>query len=143
HRPRPQPGEVEELLGRLPPRARDILRSTRELAGDTRLYLVGGTVRDLIIGAGSKDIDTVIEGGSAEGLATRLQQRLGGTLAWHVDFGTCTLVLDDGPTLDLATAREEVYAHSGALPEVTPSILEQDLARRDFTINAIALRLQP
>src|SRR5690606_13848499 len=143
HHPRPQPREVEELLGRLPPRARDILRITRELAGDARLYLVGGTVRDLIIGAGSKDIDMVIEGENAERLATRLQQRLGGTLSCHVDFGTCTLALDDGPTLDLATAREEVYAHPGALPEVTPSSLEQDLARRDFTINALALRLQP
>lgn len=143
HQPRREPGEVEELLGRLPPRALATLKTTQELAGDARLYLVGGTVRDLIIGAGSKDIDTVVEGDSAERLATRLQQRLGGTLSCHVDFGTCTLALDDGPTIDIATAREEVYAHPGALPEVTPSSLEQDLARRDFTINAIALRLQP
>src|SRR5690606_6206126 len=114
HRPRRVPGEVEELLGRLPPRANAVLHTTRELAGGARLYLVGGTVRDLIIGAGSKDMDMVVERDSAERLATRLQQRLGGTLSCHVDFGTCTLALDDGLTLDLATAREEVYAHPGA-----------------------------
>lgn len=143
HRPNREPGEVEELLGRLPPRARATLAATSALAGAASLYLVGGTVRDLIIGAGSKDIDMVVEGDTAERLATHLQQRLGGTLSCHVEFGTCTLALEDGPTIDVATAREEVYAHPGALPEVTPSSLKQDLARRDFTINAMALRLQP
>src|SRR5690606_27395154 len=65
HRPQIVPGEVEELLSRLPPRAREILATTKELAGEARLYLVGGTVRDLIIGAGSKDIDMVVEGDRA------------------------------------------------------------------------------
>lgn len=143
HQTSREPGEVEELLTRLPPRAREALAEMIALAGTARLYLVGGTVRDLIIGAGNKDIDTVVEGGTAERLATVLQQRLGGTLSCHVDFGTCTLVLDDGLTIDVATAREEVYAHPGALPEVTPSSLKQDLARRDFSINAMALRLHP
>lgn len=143
HRPDSEPGEVSELLARLPPRVQEILAVTQELAGGARLYLVGGTVRDLIIGAGSKDLDVVVEGDTAERLAARLQQRLGGTLSSHVDFGTSTLALEDGPTVDVATAREEVYAHPGALPAVTPSSLRQDLARRDFTINAMALRLQP
>lgn len=143
HRPESAPGEVAELISRLPPRAREVVSQTQRLAGDARLYLVGGTVRDLLIGAGSKDIDLVVEGDQAERLAGRLQQNLGGTLAAHVDFGTSTLALEDGPTIDIATAREEVYAHPGALPEVSPSSLRQDLARRDFTVNAIALRLQP
>src|SRR5690606_36707619 len=85
----------------------------------------------------------VIEGDSAKRVATRQQQRRGGTLSCHINFGTCTLDLDDGPTVDLATTREEDYAHPGALPDVTPRLLAQDQARRDFTINALALRLQP
>ncbi|HET8986171.1 MAG TPA: hypothetical protein VFN03_10470, partial [Trueperaceae bacterium] len=70
-------------------------------------------------------------------------QALGGTLACHVAFGTCTLDLDDGLALDLAGAREETYARPGALPDVAPASLKQDLERRDFTINAMALRLRP
>ena len=113
------------------------------LAGSSTVHLVGGTVRDLLLGTGNKDLDLVVEGQTAEVLGTKLQQALGGTLACHVTFGTCNLALDDGLSLDLAGAREEVYSFPGALPDVAPASLKQDLERRDFTINAMALRLQP
>lgn len=136
-------GEAQTLLARLPPRAQQVVQAVKEVAGDLPVYLVGGTVRDLMLGAGSKDVDLVVEGGDVEALATRLQRRLGGTLACHVEFGTCTLDLPGGPVVDLAAAREETYARPGALPHVSPSSVKQDLARRDFTINAMAVRLNP
>jgi tRNA nucleotidyltransferase (CCA-adding enzyme) len=134
---------MAKLLDRLPPRASDVLETVARLAEPASVYLVGGTVRDLLLGAGSQDLDLVVEGQTAETLGTRAQQVLGGTLACHVAFGTCTLTLDDGLSLDLAGAREETYARPGALPDVAPASLKQDLERRDFTINAMALRLRP
>ncbi len=131
------------LLARLPPSAQKALQAARSVAGDASLYLVGGTVRDALLGAGFKDLDLAVEGGTAEQLGARLQARLGGTLACHVPFGTCTLTLDDGLVVDLATAREEIYDHPGALPDVTPSTVRKDLSRRDFTVNAMALRFHP
>ncbi len=135
--------EATALLGRLPPHAQEVLNTATELAGDHPIYLVGGTVRDLMLGAGSKDVDLVVEGGEVQRFASRVQRRLGGELSCHADFATCTLRLEDGLVVDIATAREETYARPGALPDVSPSSVKQDLARRDFTINAMAVRVQP
>ncbi len=168
HRVSLRPDGAEQLLQRLPSSAKVVLAAAAEVAtevaaigadgaaasvagpavrggGGARspLYLVGGTVRDLMLGAGVKDLDLVVEREAAESFGARLQARLGGTLSCHVDFGTCTLALDDGVTLDLATAREETYSRPGVLPAVTPSTLRKDLARRDFSVNALALRLSP
>ena len=135
--------EAQSLLGRLPPRARSVIEAAQELAGDQPVYLVGGTVRDLMLGAGSKDVDLVVEGGSVQRFGSKLQRKLGGELSCHADFATCTLRLEDELVVDLAAAREETYSHPGALPEVSPSSVKHDLARRDFTINAMAVRVQP
>ena len=134
---------AERLLDRLPPRARTVLDTVSHHADDAAVYLVGGTVRDLLLGAGSQDLDLVVENLSAETLGTALQHDIGGALACHLAFGTCTLALDDGLSLDLAAARAEVYPQPGALPDVAPASLKQDLERRDYTINAMALRLTP
>lgn len=131
------------VLERLPPSAQRALQTARAVAGDASLYLVGGTVRDALLGVGFKDLDLTVEGGTAERLGTRLHGRLGGTLACHMPFGTCTLTLDDGLIVDLATTREEIYEYPGALPSVTPSTVRKDLTRRDFTVNALALRFHP
>lgn len=139
---RPHDDRAATLLERLPDSAERVLASAAALAGDAALYLVGGTVRDLLLGAGIKDLDLVVEGSAAR-LGAHLQRELGGTLSAHVEFGTATLTLPSGLQLDLATAREETYSHPGALPEVTPSSIRKDMARRDFTINAMALRLNP
>lgn len=143
HRDLRQDDPAAALLERLPPSAMRAIDRAIALAGESTLLLVGGTVRDLLLGAGLKDLDLVVEGDTAERFGSRLQQALGGTLSCHVDFGTCTLRLDDGLVLDLATAREEVYARPGALPDVTPSTLRKDLSRRDFSVNAMALQLHP
>jgi tRNA nucleotidyltransferase (CCA-adding enzyme) len=112
------------------------IERVRDAAGDTPVYLVGGAVRDLLLGRDRADVDLVVAGD-----AVALARRLGGELAVHERFGTAT-VLAEGHPLDLATARAESYPQPGALPEVRPGSLEDDLARRDFTINAMALPLR-
>ena len=96
---------------------------------------MGGVVRDLLLGGAPIDLDLVVEE-DAEGFA----RSLGGSLTGHDRFGTATVVLD-GFVYDIARARRETYAHPGALPDVEPAPLSEDLERRDFTVNAIALAL--
>lgn len=139
---RPTFPRADKLLERLTPSARQALDHARQLSESAALYLVGGTVRDLMVGAGVKDLDLVITGDAAR-FGTKLQAVLGGTLSAHVEFGTATLVLPSALELDIAAAREETYARPGALPDVVPSSIGKDLSRRDFTVNAMALRLNP
>jgi len=108
----------------------------REAGGDP-VYLVGGAVRDLLLGRGRADIDLVVEGDAAA-----LAARLGAEVTAHERFGTAKLTLE-GHEVDVATARTEAYPHPGALPIVGPAHhLEADLARRDFTVNAMAIPLR-
>ncbi len=112
-----------------------------ELCPDVPVSLVGGVVRDALLGRPpGPDIDLVVEGD-----AIRVARRLGGALGvevtTHARFGTAALTLDDGTLIDLVTARRERYAAPGALPEVTAGTIQDDLARRDFTVNALAYRL--
>ena len=102
-------------------------------------WVVGGAVRDLLLGGGDAvvDLDLVIEG-DAVAAAERLSAALGGSLTVHDRFGTAT-VAAGGHVYDLATARAETYARPGALPDVRPGTLEEDLLRRDFTVNAVAV----
>ncbi len=100
------------------------------------VYLVGGAVRDLLLGRGRADIDLVVEGDAAE-----LAARLGAEVVFHERFATAKAKLD-GHDVDIAAARAETYPHPGSLPEVAPARLVDDLARRDFTINAMAIPLQ-
>jgi tRNA nucleotidyltransferase (CCA-adding enzyme) len=106
-------------------------------AAEEPVYAVGGAVRDLLLGRPRADLDLVVEG-EAEALAARL----GAGSVSHERFATAKVVLD-GHELDLASARSESYPHPGALPVVTPAGgIEEDLGRRDFTINAMAIPLQ-
>jgi tRNA nucleotidyltransferase (CCA-adding enzyme) len=107
----------------------------REAAGDARAYLVGGAVRDLLLGHQRTDIDVAVEGGVEE-----LADRLGGEVIAHDRFATAKVRVD-GLEVDLAATRAESYPRPGALPEVRPAGLEEDLARRDFSINAMAVPL--
>lgn len=102
-------------------------------------YLVGGAVRDLLRGASTVDLDVCMEGDAVAAAGT-LAERLGGEAVTHERFGTAT-VRADGLSLDLARTRREAYEHPGALPVVEPAGLEEDLGRRDFTVNAMAASL--
>lgn len=100
-----------------------------------RIYLVGGAVRDVLLGVGLTDIDLVTEGDAAA-LATSLAE----DALVHERFGTAEAMVD-GVRIDIAKARREGYPFAGALPEVSPASIVEDLARRDFTINAMAIAL--
>jgi tRNA nucleotidyltransferase (CCA-adding enzyme) len=111
------------------------LETLREAASEP-VYLVGGAVRDLLLGRGRADIDVVVEGDAAA-----LASRLGAEPVEHERFATAKVVLD-GHEIDVASARSESYTRPGALPSVTlPADIEADLGRRDFTINAMAIPL--
>lgn len=106
-----------------------------------RTCLVGGAVRDAILGVPhGPDLDLVVEG-DAIALAGALGRALGGRVLAHERFGTARVEFAHGRHMDLVTARRETYARPGALPDVTPGTLHDDLARRDFTVNAIAFVL--
>jgi tRNA nucleotidyltransferase (CCA-adding enzyme) len=130
-------------------RTSDLAERVRHIPGMERLlpaleglapaYLVGGAVRDLLLGGRAVDLDVAIEG-DARAAGRELSERLGGELVEHERFGTATVRAGD-LSLDLATTRREHYSVPGALPEVEPAGLAEDLGRRDFTINAMALGL--
>jgi tRNA nucleotidyltransferase (CCA-adding enzyme) len=166
-----RPNLAPQLEQALSPALLTLLREAGQLAArqaDT-LYLVGGFVRDLLLTllmendeiARAKasprfDLDLVVEG-DAIALAERLRHRQGGRVRSHSRFGTAKWILKQpipfGSTppakdslltsLDFVTARTEFYRHPTALPEVEQSSIRQDLHRRDFTINTLALRLTP
>ncbi len=126
---------IEDLAGALE-RAYPELDVVRGRSTGEPVYLVGGAVRDLFLGRGRADIDLVVEGDAA-GLA----ERLGADPVSHERFATAKARLD-GHEVDIAAARGETYPHPGALPVVEPAPgIEADLARRDFTINAMAIPL--
>lgn len=117
------------------------LRQVSTLAAQLNVsaWLVGGAVRDALLGLGSLDLDITVEGEAAP-LAQALAAATDGQLTTHERFGTHVVEVGEFH-FDIATARRETYPHPGALPEVQPASLAEDLTRRDFTINAIALRL--
>ena len=98
-------------------------------------WLVGGAVRDLLLGGSRADLDVVVEGDAAAVAAL-----LGAESKAHERFGTASVEVA-GVRVDIAAARRETYSHPGALPEVEPASLSDDLERRDFTVNAMALPL--
>jgi tRNA nucleotidyltransferase (CCA-adding enzyme) len=103
-------------------------------------FVVGGLVRDLLLGCKNLDLDIVIEPNAMD-FGRILSKDLGGTLVVHKKFGTCTVFMKNGMKIDLATARKETYEKPAALPTVEFSSLKNDLIRRDFTINAMAASL--
>lgn len=141
--------DVKDLLAsRLPEDVQVLLRRIGQVAQELGYgaYLVGGPVRDLLLGVPNFDLDLVVEGDGI-GFASELGKYLGGKIRVHKEFGTATIILPKdslgkvGVKIDVATARKESYEHPAALPRVEPSSLRDDLYRRDFTINSMAIRL--
>lgn len=138
---------------RLPVSVLETLRSIGNLAAESGMpaFVVGGFVRDLLLGVPGYDIDIVVEGDGIA-LARSLAMTLGGRARTHEMFGTASVLLPGRPDLpgggeachiDVASARKERYAYPGALPAVGRSSLGRDLYRRDFTINTLAVNLSP
>jgi len=103
-------------------------------------YMVGGIVRDLLLNVKNDDLDIVVEGDGIA-LAAHVTEALGGRIRSHRRFGTAVLILPDKCRVDVATARTEYYAYPAALPTVEWSSIKRDLSRRDFTINALAIKI--
>ena len=141
--------EITGLLERaLPEALQQLLFHVRDAANDLgySLYVVGGFVRDLLLGLPNLDLDLVVEGDAIQ-LARRLATEMGGRVVSHSRFGTAKIILDGDrapgmpPSLDFVTARTEFYERPSVLPQVERSSIKQDLYRRDFTINTMAICL--
>jgi tRNA nucleotidyltransferase (CCA-adding enzyme) len=123
-----------------------LLRSVGEVGDEQNcnVFVVGGFVRDLLLKKPNMDLDIVVEGDGIS-FAKKLAEKMSGRVRIHERFGTATLVLDNDVDnelkLDVATARLEYYEYPAALPTVELSSIKLDLYRRDFTINAMAIRL--
>jgi tRNA nucleotidyltransferase (CCA-adding enzyme) len=148
---------MRNRLHKLPQEIKDLIYLASNIATENNMpvYLVGGFVRDLLLEVKNLDLDFVIEGDGikfAEDLATILKARL----IRHRRFGTATIVLNPvrvitsfsrlpivsrGVKIDIATARRETYPRPASLPLVTRGTLEDDLARRDFSVNAMAISI--
>ncbi|NVL90776.1 MAG: CBS domain-containing protein [Desulfobacterales bacterium] len=132
------------LTERLPKEIIELLRAVGKVADSLKFnaYAVGGFVRDIFLYQENLDIDVVIEGNGIE-FARALTVSLDGRVRAHEKFGTAVVILPDGRKIDVATARLEYYKSPGALPTVETGSIKLDLYRRDFTINTLAIKLNP
>lgn len=121
-----------------------LLRTIGEVAEENgyTVYAVGGFVRDLLLRIKNLDLDIVVEGDGIK-FAKKLAEHFGGAVRTHEKFSTALVIMPDGFNIDVATARLEYYEYPAALPTVELSSLKLDLYRRDFTINAMAINLNP
>lgn len=133
---------LEEMKKQLPEKIYSLLKDISYTANDAQesVYLIGGIVRDVLLGASNDDIDIVVEGNGIA-FSKKLQKDYGGEVTIHKNFGTATWTHPTGYDIDVTSSRLEYYEYPAALPDVETSTLKEDLYRRDFTINAMAIYL--
>lgn len=133
---------VSLLKRRLSSKVFNIIRKIGNIAEDNAfsVYIVGGIVRDMLLGVENLDLDIVVEG-SALNFVEILKDRIDLDVVTHQRFGTATITLPRGFKIDIASARKEHYSSCAALPTVTLASIKEDLFRRDFTINALAVKV--
>ncbi|HIO42291.1 MAG TPA: CBS domain-containing protein [Aquifex sp.] len=138
------PERVRQRKIELPENIRDFAEEVGKLAKrlGLRAYIVGGVVRDIILGRPVWDLDIVVEGGDATELAKAVGELYGVKVHPFEEFGTAHLKVGN-LKVEFATARRESYERSGAYPKVEPASLKEDIFRRDFTINTLAVALNP
>jgi tRNA nucleotidyltransferase (CCA-adding enzyme) len=141
--------DLKDKIAKLGKESLRLFQTIGKVAADHKMvaYAVGGSVRDLILGYKNFDFDFVVEGSAIE-LSKRLAEsnpEVFSLVARHERFQTATIAFkgESERLIDLSTARIEFYEFPAALPTVEPSLLEQDLFRRDFTINALAVKVNP
>ncbi len=132
---------MKEYFRKLPKELKKVINAAKAVSLDTGVpaYLVGGFVRDMLLGAKNLDMDITVEGDGIT-FTRKLMLRLKANIIVHPRFGTATLSFGK-LKVDIASARKEIYAHPGDLPQVSFSSLSDDLKRRDFTINAMAVNI--
>jgi len=128
----------------LPADVASVMRRLGHIADEmgVQVHVVGGFVRDMLLGRENMDVDVVVEGDGIS-FAEVASERLGARFVAHRRFNTAILVLEGGRHVDVASARTEYYTRPGALPTVERSSLRQDLLRRDFSVNAMAACINP
>ena len=132
---------IAEQLGELE-RLASVFEAVQAVSeGYDGVYLVGGAVRDVLMGEPSFDLDIAVEGDGIA-FAEALAGALGGRVVPHEKFGTAIVISPDGERVDVATTRTEFYDYPAALPRVERASIRQDLFRRDFTVNAMAASLR-
>lgn len=144
----------ERVLKVLPPEKLNFLRQAGKLAQSLsmKLFIAGGLVRDIMLFYkgiirdpeifSNMDIDFVVQGDGIE-FAQKLSQKFNGATKFYQEFQTATVNIQDLNEIDVATARFEYYRHPGALPSIEAGSIRNDLQRRDFSINAMAIALNP
>ena len=130
------------MRDRIPRFLMEIIEKARQIGERLgyNVYIVGGFVRDLLLRVENFDLDFVVEGDGPR-LAEELAKELGGRASIHRKFETAVVILPDGTRVDVTTARFEYYREPAALPEVARGSIKRDLYRRDFTINAMAIKI--
>ncbi|MBI5145394.1 MAG: CCA tRNA nucleotidyltransferase [Candidatus Omnitrophica bacterium] len=133
---------MKKYLNNLPEEVKDLMRLAGKVASQNNMpaYLVGGFVRDLLLGLPNLDLDIVVEGDGVK-FAQDFAHRLKAKITCHRQFGTATINLGRNLKIDIASARCEYYPEAAHLPVVRPGNLKDDLKRRDFTINTIAISI--
>ena len=150
HEPVKEAGEKRKknisnmMAEQLPRRVNELLRDVGSVAAEYNYgaYAVGGFIRDLVMRRPNLDIDIVIEGDGVV-FAKDFAKRYGARVRSYKKFGTAVIIFPDDFKIDVATARLEYYEYPAALPTVELSSLKLDLYRRDFTINTLAVELNP
>ncbi len=135
---------MKNILSHIDDDSLELLRAAGTIAQEKRMgaYLVGGPVRDILLKAPLVDIDIVVEGKGME-VARSFAVAFGGKVVVYPAFKTATVTLPGGRQVDFATCRKERYVRPGAFPKVAPAKIEEDLKRRDFTVNAVAVAVDP
>ncbi|MFH1314638.1 MAG: hypothetical protein ABIJ00_15635 [Candidatus Eisenbacteria bacterium] len=135
---------LKQFRRSLPPVTHEVLAAVGVLSKDLgyKAYLVGGIVRDIVIGYSNIDLDIVVDGDGVE-VARAFAVRTGAVFKGPTRFGTSKVASKAFGTVDFATARTESYRRPGALPDTQRSTIGKDLVRRDFTMNAMAISLDP
>lgn len=136
---------IKDLMNkRLPRRLVNLLRLLGAYGNEVKMsvYVVGGFVRDLLLDIENYDVDIVVEGNGIE-FAKYIGQQLDAIVVPYEKFYTASVIFRDGFKIDVATARTEYYEKPAELPQVDISTIKKDLYRRDFTINAMAIKLNP
>ncbi|MEJ6951012.1 CBS domain-containing protein [Natronospora cellulosivora (SeqCode)] len=136
--------EFQLYLDKLDKKTYQILEKIGEIAEkhNVEAYLIGGMIRDLYLDRPSRDLDIVIDGSMQE-FVQDLANNFESEYSYNSEFKTATIVFEDGFNIDLATCRKEIYQYTGALPEVERSNIVADLFRRDYTVNTLAVSLNP
>jgi tRNA nucleotidyltransferase (CCA-adding enzyme) len=135
---------MKKYLEGLPREIKDLIPLMQAVALDKKVsvYLVGGFVRDIILKVPNLDLDVVVEGDGIS-FAQELARILKAMIVLHQRFGTATIVKNPSLKIDIASARKESYPQSACLPSIERSSLKDDHFRRDFTINAMAISINP